>query len=91
LSSAGPNLGWLADRAKMGDSRSVQLSDAAMTSAPPAGLAIGLGAYLLLSATGFLFPRRAAEAVVEALRSNPALAHLAGAVAFLTGGGVIAV
>jgi hypothetical protein len=52
-------------------------------------LAPVLGAYLVLSALGFLRPTSAARAFAQNLAANPALVHALGAIAFLVGVGVV--
>lgn len=52
-------------------------------------LAGGVGAYLLLSATGVLAKSTALEEFVQDLRTSPALAHMTGAVAFFIGGAIL--
>ena len=54
-------------------------------------LALFLGAYFLLSAAGVLVRRDAAPAMIAALRDNPAVAHVTGAVAFFVGAGLLLV
>jgi hypothetical protein len=54
-------------------------------------LAVGVGCYLLLSATGVLAQSTAAEEFVQGLRTNRVTAHLTGAVAFFVGAMILLV
>ena len=64
-----------------------------LTATEPATIVLApvIGAYLLLSAVGFLRAPEAVRAFAAELAGRPALAHALGAIAFLTGAGVVSV
>ncbi|MET0272448.1 MAG: hypothetical protein ABW360_05620 [Phenylobacterium sp.] len=50
-----------------------------------------MGAYMLVSAIGFLVPARSAEDTVRTWRENRAVAHVTGAVAFFVGAAILTI